>query len=136
LTGRVIDSSTIAKFLLKEEGWGKAREVLMGKPYTLDLAVKEVANTIWRRVTLLRDISIDKAFTLLNDLLELKKILLIIEPQDLYLNQALKIAIENKIAIYDALFIVQAMRKQAVFITSDEKQHEIAQRLNVKAMYI
>jgi predicted nucleic acid-binding protein len=136
LTGRVIDSSTIAKFLLKEEGWGKAREVLMEKPYTLDLAVKEVANTIWRRVTLLGDISIDKAFTLLNDLLELKKILLIIEPQDLYLNQALKIAIENKIAIYDALFIVQAMRKQAVFITSDEKQHEIAQRLNVKAMYI
>jgi len=51
LTGRVIDSSTIAKFLLKEEGWGKAGEVLMGKPYTLDLAVKEVANTIWRRVT-------------------------------------------------------------------------------------
>jgi predicted nucleic acid-binding protein len=44
LTGRVIDSSAIAKFLLKEEGWWKVKEVLIEKPYTLNLAVKEVAN--------------------------------------------------------------------------------------------
>jgi predicted nucleic acid-binding protein len=42
----VIDSSTIAKFLLKEEEWRKVKEIIIEKPYTLDLALKEVANAI------------------------------------------------------------------------------------------
>jgi predicted nucleic acid-binding protein len=46
LIERVIDSSTLAKFLLKESGWERVKGILTGKPYTLDLAVKEVANAI------------------------------------------------------------------------------------------
>jgi len=136
LTGRVIDSSAIAKFLLREEGWLKVKGFLLEKPYTLELAVKEVANAIWRRVMLLRDISVGKAFIILNDLLELKKYLLVVEPQTPYLSQALKIAIENKVTVYDALFIAQALAKQAVLITSDEKQCKLAENLNVETVYI
>lgn len=90
MTGIVIDSSILAKFILREEGWERIRDVISRKPHTLELAMEEVANAIWRRITLLADISIEKAFTLLSDLLEMKKILLIVEPQDHYLNQALK----------------------------------------------
>jgi len=136
LTEKVIDSSTIAKFLLKEEGWRKVKEIIIEKPYTLDLAIKEVANAIWRRTILLENINIEKAFVLLDDLLKLKNTLLIVEEQDLYLNQAFRIAIENKIPIYDTLFITQAISKQAVLITSDENQYEISQKLNVKVLYI
>jgi len=136
LTEKVIDSSTIAKFLLKEEGWRKVKEIIIEKPYTLDLAIKEVANAIWRRTILLENINIEKAFVLLDDLLKLKNTLLIVEEQDLYLNQAFRIAIENKIPIYDTLFITQAISKQAVLITSDENQYKIAQKLNVKVLYI
>jgi len=136
LTGRVIDSSAIAKFLLKEEGWLQVKGFLLEKPYTLELAVKEVANAIWRRVMLLRDISVGKAFIILNDLLELKKYLLVVEPQTPYLSQALKIAIENKVTVYDALFIAQALAKQAVLITSDEKQCKLAENLNIETVYI
>jgi predicted nucleic acid-binding protein len=132
----VIDSSTIAKFLLKEEGWRKVKEIIIEKPYTLDLALKEVANAIWRRTILLGNMNIEKAFVLLDDLLKLKNTLLIVEEQDLYLNQAFRIAIENKIPIYDTLFITQAISKQAVLITSDENQYKIAQKLNVKVLYI
>jgi len=136
LTGRVIDSSAIAKFLLKEEGWLRVKGFLLEKPYTLELAVEEVANAIWRRVMLLSDISVGKAFIILNDLLELKKYLLVVEPQTPYLSQALKIAIENKVTVYDALFIAQALAKQAVLITSDEKQCKLAENLNVETVYI
>jgi predicted nucleic acid-binding protein len=136
LRGKVIDSSTIAKFLLKEEGWGKVKEIIIEKPYTLDLALKEVANAIWRRTILLGNMNIEKAFVLLDDLLKLKNTLLMVEEQDLYLNQAFRIAIENKIPIYDTLFITQAISKQAVLITSDENQYKIAQKLNVKVLYI
>lgn len=136
MTEKVIDSSTIAKFLLKEEGWRKIKEIIIEKPYTLDLAIKEVANAIWRRTILLGNMNIEKASVLLDDLLKLKNTLLMVEEQDLYINQAFRIAIENKIPIYDTLFITQAISKQAILITSDENQYKIAQKLNVEVLYI
>jgi predicted nucleic acid-binding protein len=136
LTEIVIDSSALAKFLLKEEGWDRVREIIIKRPYTLELAVKEVANAIWRRVSLLKDISIEKAITLLNDLLELKKRLLIIEPQDIYMKQAFEIAVKEKITVYDALFMAQAFMKQATLISSDKEQCEIAEKLDIKTFCI
>ncbi len=56
LTVKVIDSSILAKYLLKEEGRRKIAEVLREKPITLDLALKETTNVLWKRVILLRDI--------------------------------------------------------------------------------
>jgi predicted nucleic acid-binding protein len=136
LTGIVIDSSILAKFILREEGWERIRDVISRKPYTLELAMEEVVNVIWRRITLLADISIEKAFILLSDLLEMKKTLLIVEPQDHYLNQALKIAVENKISIYDVLFIAQAITKQATLVSSDREQCRVAEKLNIEVIYV
>jgi predicted nucleic acid-binding protein len=62
LIERVIDSSTLAKFLLKEGGWERVKGILAGRPYTLDLAENEVANAIWRKVTLMGGVSLEKAF--------------------------------------------------------------------------
>jgi len=47
LTGIVIDFSILAKFILREEGWERIRDVISRKPYTLELAMEEVANAIW-----------------------------------------------------------------------------------------
>lgn len=52
MTGIVIDSSILAKFILREEGWERIRDVISRKPYTLELAMEEVANAIWRRITI------------------------------------------------------------------------------------
>lgn len=133
---RVIDSSTLAKFLLRESGWERVKGILTGKPYTLDLAVKEVANAIWRRVTLMGDVSLEKAPVILGDLLELRRVALRVEPQDQYLGQALRIAIENRVTVYDSLFIAQALAKKAALTTSDERQGRVAERLNVKVEYV
>ena len=70
---KVIDSSAIAKFILKEEGRRDVEKILIERPYTLDLAVKEVANVIWRRTILLRDLSVENAVRLLNHLLDLRR---------------------------------------------------------------
>ena len=98
--------------------------------------MKEVANAIWRRVSLLKDISIEKAITLLNDLLELKKKLLIVEPQDTYMKQAFESAVKEKITVYNALFMAQAFMKQATLISSDKEQCEIAEKLGIKTFCI
>jgi len=136
LIERVIDSSTLAKFLLKEGGWERVKGVPTGGPYTLDLAVKEVANAIWRRVTLMGDVSLEKAPAILGDLLELRRVALRVEPQDPYLGQALRIAVENRVTVYDSLFIAQAIAKKAALTTSDERQGRVAERLNVKMEYV
>jgi len=135
LIERVIDSSALAKLLLKEEGWKRVEEIIVEKPFTLDLAIKEVANAIWRRVVLLHDIDIEKVLTLLNHLLELKKVLRV-EPQYQYIVQAFTIALENNIAVYDALFIAQVVIKKATSVTSDKRQFDVAQKLGVEATYI
>ena len=132
MTEKVIDSSALAVLLLKEEGWRKVKEILREKPYTIELAVKEVANSMWKRVKLLRDIDENKALTILGDLLELRRTVLRIEPQDVYLGQALEIALKNDATIYDSLFIAQALTKKAILVTSDKKQAEIASRLGIR----
>ncbi len=134
-TVRVIDSSIVAKYILKEEGWKRAGEVLREKPYTLELALKEAANALWKRVTLRGDISADKALVLLKDLLRLKR-LLRLEPQDGYIEEAFKIAVKHRLAIYDALFISQAKAKNAILTTSDEKQYKVARSIGVQAELI
>lgn len=47
---RVIDSSTLIKYLSREVGWERAREVILEGVITLDLAIKEVVSALWRRV--------------------------------------------------------------------------------------
>jgi len=136
LIEKVIDSSAIAKFILKEEGWRDVEKILIERPYTLDLAVKEVANAIWRRTILLRDLSAESAVRLLNHLLDLRRKVLRVEPQDQYIVQAFMITLENNIAVYDALFIAQAMAKKAMLVTSDKRQFDIAQKLGVEVMYV
>ena len=136
MTEKVIDSSTLAVFLLKERGWQNLRALLLEKPYTLELAVKEVANAIWRRTRLLGDISEQKAVTLLNDLLEIKRNILRTEQQDQYIQHALNISLRHRITLYDSLFIAQAASKKATLITSDKKQHEVAVKLSVDTLLV
>ena len=60
---RVIDSSALVKYFTREAGWEKVREVLIDGVVTLDLAVKEVANALWKRVTR-GEIDYDTALTI------------------------------------------------------------------------
>lgn len=53
-----------------------------------------------------------------------------------YLDTAFRIAVENSITIYDALYIAQALKHDATLVTSDRKQAQVAERLGVKIHYI
>ena len=55
-----INSSILAKYLLKGEEWRRVAGIVCGRPFTLGLAVKKTANALWRRTVLLRDISVEK----------------------------------------------------------------------------
>lgn len=47
---KVIDSSSLAKFFSREEGWNRVKEVILEGIVTLDLGIKEVVNALWKKV--------------------------------------------------------------------------------------
>ncbi len=134
----VLDASVIAKFLMREEGWGDVarllrRGLLLGQVYTLDLAFKEVANVLWKchMRGLLR------AETVKGLLDELSKLPIEKHPQTWeLLSRALQLSIGARLPVYDMLYIALAEELGAVLVTSDAKQHEIAVRVLGRAILI
>ncbi|MEM1538194.1 MAG: type II toxin-antitoxin system VapC family toxin [Candidatus Nezhaarchaeales archaeon] len=130
---RVIDSSTLIKYFTREEGWEKAREVVLEGVVTLDLAIKEVANALWKKVVK-GDLSYEAAVEILKDLVEERP--LPIADQNRYLIDAFKASTKYGITIYDALFIVLSKERNQELATSDVKQVRIARELGLKAILV
>ncbi len=136
MTVIVIDTSVLVKYLLKEVGWRdvstflrKNREIA-----SLELALIEGANAVWKRYRLYGDIDFKTAQRLLDYLHATGEIILYENPLE-YLREGEMIALENHIPIYDALYIAQAL-KYGNLVTSDEKQGKMAERLGVNVVYL
>jgi len=116
----VIDASAAAKWYVKENGYKEMQDILAmiirGEliAYAPTLLVSEVGNTLARAKGL------DK-----QDLVEAIKALKVIGIKlvsDLELvEEAVKIASEDKITVYDALYISLARRENAKLLTYDRK---------------
>ncbi|MDN5319817.1 MAG: hypothetical protein PWP49_237 [Thermococcaceae archaeon] len=131
----VIDASSLAKYILREENWERVRESLLNEPYSLTLALAEVSNAIWKHHVLYKVISNREAEIMIEALKKLKEDVVIFEPFEEYLKDAMEIAVSEKIPVYDALYLAQA-KKYGSLLTSDEKQWEIAKKLEIKAEYV
>ena len=131
----VIDASAIAKYVLKEEHWEQVRDYLTAEPRSLDLALAEVSNAIWKHQVIYRKISSSEATVLFKVLQKLGADVLILESFAGYLRGATEIAVKEKLTIYDALYIVQAQR-YGHFVTSDDFQRKIAVKLGLEVVFI
>ena len=130
---RVIDSSTLVKFFSKERGWEKVAEIIPEGVVTLDLAIKEIASALWKKV-IKGEMDEGIAVRILSDLL--KKEAIIVVNQDEYLTEAFKIAVKYKITVYDALFIALAKSLKTELITSDGKQYNVSLEEGVKTTFV
>jgi len=134
----VADASALVKYLLHEEGWDRvAFYVREMKPiYSVDHAVKEVGNALWRH-SMRKIIDSDTALKLFQAFLRLIETgVIILEPELKYVQHALEIALREDITLYDALYISQAQRLRALMITCDKRQAEVATRLGVQTHLI
>ena len=127
---KAIDSSTLVKFFSKEEGWEKVREIIAEGVITLDLTIKEVANALWKKV-LRGEMSEDVSVKIISDLVKGEAIKIV--SQEEYLIDAFRIAVREKITVYDALFISLAKSKGIELVTSDKKQYEVALKEGLNA---
>jgi len=97
----------------------------------VDHVVKEVANAIWKHSTLHNRIDSDTALELYRVLKMLIRGVVVLEPQDRYLDEAMRIALETKVTVYDTLYIAQALSKGEL-LTADSQQARVAKRLGIR----
>lgn len=129
----VIDSSSLAKYVNREPGWADVEDQLKKGVATIPLALKEIGNTLWKRV---RAGQLSKEFScqVLESLLKLRPFKVL--DQETVLSSALNISTEEDIPIYDAIFIALSEKARETLITSDVKQAEVAKRRKLQVIYI
>ena len=121
----ILDSSAYVKYFAKEPGWDKASEHLL-QPTSIALAFAEVANALSKKISL-SEMSKEDAALLLKKMIEITR--LVGESESVI--PALKMSIEKRITVYDALFIVAALEHRVGLTTSDAKQAKAAEELGV-----
>jgi len=126
----VVDASALAKYLLREEGWRSVERYLERGVYSVDHVVKEVANAVWKHSVLHGGIDTGLALELYRVLRMLIGDVVVLEPQEKYLDEAVRIAFESRVTVYDALYIAQALSKGGL-LTADSQQARVARRLGV-----
>ena len=118
----VLDSSVIAALFFPEQysSWAenivKKAEIL----YTVDIAYAEVMNVAWKRISLLKEAEKDIILSLDDAIGFINEVCTVIETKKLF-KQAINIAVNNKITVYDALFIALAKKKKTKLASLDKQ---------------
>ena len=87
---------------------------------TVDIALAECLNVIWKHSNLLKDLEPKEASLVAEDLTKLYDGLSITPTRELK-DEAMQIAISQNITVYDALFIAATQKINATLYTADKK---------------
>jgi predicted nucleic acid-binding protein len=132
----VIDASSLAKYLLREESWESIESYLVKGVCSVDHVIKEVANAIWRHVVIRKVIDASAGLRVYSALKRLvSEGVVRIESKLLYIGKAAEIAFSHGISLYNSLYIAQAL-KYGKLLTSDRKQAGVAKLLGVEVYYV
>ena len=133
----VLDASFIVKLVLEEDGSGVAEKLFREwvrrgeQVVTVDIALSETLNALWKHYLFFKDINLDALREALKDLLILWNKLTIVSTQEVA-EDSLELAVKENIAIYDSLYIALAQHYMAALATFDTKQREKALKLGLK----
>jgi len=130
---KVIDASVLVKLLLREPGWEKIVEYLRHGTISIDLALKEAINAVWKQRNR-SQITDEEASIMIESLRGLIGKVVKMEDESNYLKDAISITFKQNVTIYDALYISLAKKKELILLTSDRRQAEAAEREGVKVI--
>lgn len=125
----VVDASLIGAFILKEEGW-ENYACILENVLTVDHAIKEVSNAIWKAYTR-GHIRLEDVKSKLEALKKLFSKNVVTFPETELLDGAMEISLSHEISIYDSLYLALALTKRADFNSLDETQLSVARKLGV-----
>jgi predicted nucleic acid-binding protein len=117
---KVADSSYLVEGLLKRKELFE-KDLLV----TVDLAVYEAANSIWKHQCLLKDLDDGLPYvSILHGLIESGRVRIIHPGRDL-MEKAYTMAAKNKRTVYDAIFAVLALELGTELLTLDKSQSRL-----------
>jgi predicted nucleic acid-binding protein len=123
----IVDSSIFVKFLTREKDWEETQKWLV-KPYTVPLALKEVANAL-RSKTLSGELGAEDAKLMIA---KLSSMVRLVDQESLVLD-AFRIALDHRVTVYDAIFVAAALRlPEKELVTCDAEQARVAKSLGIK----
>jgi len=125
---KVIDSSTVAKYVNREENWESAADALRGNCISFDLAVKEVGSSIWKRIRR-GELDARQAKQVFTEFVSSRPFALA-DQAGLYVS-AFEISASFTLPIYDALFLALSKEKSLPLVTSDPQQAEAAKKMGL-----
>lgn len=118
----VLDSTAIAALFFKDPFSEKIAKTITNYEefHTLDFAYAEIGNVAWKRVHIFREDrdgvmrSLDMSSKFIEDNCD-------VIPSNKHLQDALRIALDNEITVYDALFLAVVKHFKTTLLTTDEK---------------
>jgi len=120
----VVDSSVFASILVKDEFYERAKtfvERFSGSFLTLNLALIETANALWRHVYLLKRIPEDRYSRLRDKIRPLIYASADVRSAESLVEEALDNATRLGITIYDSLYVTLALKEGGRLVSFDEK---------------
>jgi predicted nucleic acid-binding protein len=127
----ILDSNILVKLVMNEPRSKEARTTVanvLKKGYTLytvDLALAEGLNAIWKHAGVLKDLKVEEANPAAEDLTRIYDGLNIIAAREVT-TEAMHVALTQNITVYDALYIAAAQKTNSTLYTADRKLHEAA----------
>jgi predicted nucleic acid-binding protein len=88
--------------------------------HTVDIALSETLNVIWKHANLLKDLKPEEATQAIEDLTRIYDGLNIVTTREIT-HETAQIALTQNITIYDALFIAAAQKLDGTLYTADQK---------------
>ncbi len=119
------------KLVLNEQGSKEARANLLGflkkgyALYTVDLALAECLNAIWKHVNLLSELKVENAKLAVGDLTRVFDKLNVVTAREVS-EEALNIALTQNVPVYDALYIALSQKLDGSLYTADQKLYATA----------
>lgn len=129
----VVDASVLLAFFLREKGWRKLSNYMI-RTVSIDHAIKEFYNGVWKALALRKRIDEEDASKVLELFNAYIKKNIILEDEADYIDDAYKISLEYNITIYDSLYLAQARRKKLPILTLDRKQIEVAREIGLEVI--
>ena len=129
-----MDSSILIKLVTNEVGSREARATVTGylrkdySLYTVDLALAEGLNAIWKHLRISKDLKTEDAKPTIQDLTSLYDRLGILTTRELSY-EAIDIALAQNITLYDSLYIAATVKLKATLYTADQKLHKVAEKV-------
>ncbi len=136
-----IDASAVIRVILTEDGSAAARRAFekiteTGEPLlSPDIVFTESLNALWKHYAILKDVDMKQLESAKLSFYRIYQSMSISDQPELA-EDALKIAMENRISIYDSMYVALSIRMRAPLMTFDNSLREKAERIGFELLEV